>query len=334
LIPYLDSVTGWLLIIALLILGGLLSTIGDRLGSRVGKARLTVLNLRPRQTAVLITVLTGSLISTLSLGFMLLVSRQLRVGLFELDDLQSKLRTSRLALAPLKQQRKKLESRIQIGELELRQLEKKLLDLRRGDVVITSGQNLSTFTFKLQNPGQAKKVIENILQKANREAYRRVRPRENPNKQILMVPKNDIKKLEKVITKPGSWVVSIRSAANVLLGEKLVYAFPEVRSNKKLLRRDEIIAKTQVQANEIELDLISKRIKLLLASTLAEVKRRGSLTEGLQFNADSINKLGLLLKNRDQDIIQIESVSLRNSYTSDPVSILLRISKASNERFD
>jgi uncharacterized protein (DUF3084 family) len=39
---------GWLLILALLVLGGILSTLGDRLGSRVGKARLSLLNMRPR----------------------------------------------------------------------------------------------------------------------------------------------------------------------------------------------------------------------------------------------------------------------------------------------
>ena len=66
--------SGWLLIIALLVLGGVLSALGDRLGSRVGKARLSLFNMRPRRTAVLITVLTGSLISALSLGLMLLVS--------------------------------------------------------------------------------------------------------------------------------------------------------------------------------------------------------------------------------------------------------------------
>ena len=85
--------SGWLLILALLVLGGILSTLGDRLGSRVGKARLSLFNMRPRRTAVVITVLTGSLISALSLGLMLLVSRQLRVGLFELDALQARLKT-------------------------------------------------------------------------------------------------------------------------------------------------------------------------------------------------------------------------------------------------
>jgi uncharacterized protein (DUF3084 family) len=52
-------VTGWFLLLALLVLGGVLSTLGDRLGSRVGKARLSLLGLRPKRTAVVITVLTG-----------------------------------------------------------------------------------------------------------------------------------------------------------------------------------------------------------------------------------------------------------------------------------
>lgn len=90
--------SGWLLILALLVLGGVLATLGDRLGSSVGKARLSLFNLRPRKTAVLITVLTGSLISAVSLGLMLAVSERLRVGLFELDGLQQKLRDGRTAL--------------------------------------------------------------------------------------------------------------------------------------------------------------------------------------------------------------------------------------------
>ncbi|MFN7629778.1 MAG: DUF3084 domain-containing protein, partial [Cyanobacteriota bacterium] len=40
--------SGWLLILALLLLGGVLSTLGDRLGTKVGKARLSLFNLRPR----------------------------------------------------------------------------------------------------------------------------------------------------------------------------------------------------------------------------------------------------------------------------------------------
>ena len=107
-----------LLILALLVLGGILSFLGDRLGSRVGKARLSLFNLRPRRTAVVITVLTGSLISALSLGLLLLVSRQLRVGLFELDALQERLRESRKNLDAAEAERQSARATIQRIEAE------------------------------------------------------------------------------------------------------------------------------------------------------------------------------------------------------------------------
>ena len=87
--------SGWLLILAVLVLGGVLSTLGDRLGSRIGKARLSLFQMRPRRTAVVITVLTGSLISALTLGLMVAVREHLRVGLFQLDELETRLRSSR-----------------------------------------------------------------------------------------------------------------------------------------------------------------------------------------------------------------------------------------------
>ena len=123
--------SGWLLILALLILGGVLSTLGDRLGSRVGKARLSLFNLRPRRTAVLITVLTGSLISALSLGLLLLVSRQLRVGLFELDALQAKLRDSRSALDAAEADRRDARSATERIEAELITTRRRAATLRQ-----------------------------------------------------------------------------------------------------------------------------------------------------------------------------------------------------------
>jgi uncharacterized protein (DUF3084 family) len=101
-------VSAWLLILALLVLGGVLSTLGDRLGSMVGKARLSLFNLRPRKTAVVITALTGALISAVSLGLMLLVSERLRVGLFQLDQIEGRLRQSK---EDLQRSRSELERR-------------------------------------------------------------------------------------------------------------------------------------------------------------------------------------------------------------------------------
>ena len=99
--------TGLVLIAAVLILGGVIATVGDRLGTKVGKARLTLFNMRPRKTATLITILTGGIISASTLGILFAVSAQLRTGVFELEKIQSDLRSTRSGLdqAKVEQQR-------------------------------------------------------------------------------------------------------------------------------------------------------------------------------------------------------------------------------------
>lgn len=387
--------TGWLLILALLVLGGVLSTLGDRLGSLVGKSRLSLFNLRPRKTAVLITVLTGSLISALSLGLMLLVSQQLRVGLFELDRIEHRLRDSRTslsrsqadlkrshsdllqaekgrkqarqllaeaerqarslraALGPLMQQRLALEKqrdqlnrdirakdadiqrnqqelvqvkgRIVAAGKELKELEANLLALRRGDVVISSGQSLVIAKVKLQKSSQSKEVIEALLQQANKVAFQRVLPGQSQERQVLLVPRGDIAKLEDVITKPGTWVVSIVSAGNVLRGERRVVAFPDVRPNRQVVRQGDQMATTVLEAEERSSQEVQSRLNLLLAATFTRAQRQGALADGLQYDLNNFNRLGNQLRDRPAgQTVRLEAVSLRDSDIADPLVIELR----------
>ncbi|MFE4106523.1 DUF3084 domain-containing protein [Almyronema epifaneia] len=87
--------TGYVLILAILVLGGVIATVGDRIGMRVGKARLTLFNLRPRQTATVISILTGGVVSGTTLALLFAVSDQLRTGVFELETLQADLKQAR-----------------------------------------------------------------------------------------------------------------------------------------------------------------------------------------------------------------------------------------------
>ncbi|NEQ43464.1 MAG: DUF3084 domain-containing protein [Leptolyngbya sp. SIOISBB] len=83
--------TGYVLVLAVLILGGVIATLGDRIGMRVGKARLSLFNLRPRQTATVVSILTGGVISASTLALLFGVSQQLRTGVFELEQIQDDL---------------------------------------------------------------------------------------------------------------------------------------------------------------------------------------------------------------------------------------------------
>ena len=415
--------SAWLLILALLVLGGVLSTLGDRLGSMVGKARLSLFNLRPRKTAVVITALTGSLISALSLGLMLLVSERLRVGLFQLDQIQAKVRDGRIALArsqqdlqtnrlelaqnreellrsrqdrnraeqgrqqalrsrslaldskrvvtgqlavaqqrvgslrqelqPLQNQRQRLEQErdrlsrdvkgrdadirrteaelakvrrsIASGQQELKGLETKVIALRRGDVVIASGQPLATAKVKVRKAEEAKAVIDALMQRANLAAFGMLLPGQKADRQILLVPRIDVEKLEQLLQRSGTWVVSIRSAANVLRGENRVLAFPDLRPNRQVVRQGESLARTVLEADVRSPEEIRSRMNLLLAASFARAQRQGTLVDGLQFDVTAFNTLGRALSARPQGVqATLEAVALVAADTPDPIVVELR----------
>ena len=298
--------TAWLKILLVLILGGILSTLGDRLGTRVGKARLSIFKLRPKSTAVLITVFTGSIISAISFATMVVFDRDLRVGLFQLEDIREKI----------------IES-----EKELKKLEKNLYAFRSGNVVISSGQTLVTKTIKLNKTNDIKKIIESILQQANFYAFNLVKTNQSEYRRILLVRKDDIEKLENKIADNRSWVVRIKSAGNILRGENYVYAFPEVTLNKMITKKGEVIAIENISLSESESDSesISKKINLLMASTLAEVRRRGSLSSELKINANQINNLGKYLVSKKKGDFQIIARALDDSQSAEKVSVSLEL---------
>tara|TARA_Y100000589_G_C27181567_1_gene641016 strand:+ start:627 stop:1598 length:972 start_codon:yes stop_codon:yes gene_type:complete len=320
-------VSGWILIIFLLLLGGLISAFGDLVGTKIGKARFSILKLRPKRTAIVITIITGGLISASSLSLMLLVNRQLRVGLFRLDDLQKKLQESRKLLVPLQAERKKLEGNIILKEQELKQLERNIIALRSGQVVISSGQSLIISEINPDKRINIDLQIENILRNANVLTQKKVIPSIREPRNIILLRKNHIDELKKTIKNGGEWVVNIKSVRNVLKGENFVYAFPELIENKLIVLKNEIITKTVIEDNENNSKEIRNKINLLLASTLAETKRRGSLINEIKLKSDSVKKLQAFLKQNKGFDFKLEAVSLRDSKTAQSVIVEIKVSK-------
>jgi len=318
-------VSGWLLIIFLLLLGGLISTLGDLLGSKIGKARFSILKLRPRKTAVLVTILTGSLISASSLSLMILVNRQLRVGLFKLGDLQKKLQESRQVLLPLQQEREKLENRIKGKEIELKQLERNLIALRSGNVVIRSGQSLFIAEIDSTNLDEIRSQIDNIIISANRYTHEIVKPKDKKIRNLLLLRKNHIQELQKTISLGGSWVINIKSVRNVLSGENFVYAFPEIIENKIIVRKGEVITKINFQKKDLAKKGFGDKINFLLSSSLAEMKRRGSLTNEIKLRSDSVKQIRDTLNKNNKTDFELEAVSMRSSKTAQSVVVELNI---------
>jgi uncharacterized protein (DUF3084 family) len=79
------------LIPTLILVSGLVAYVGNLVGRNIGKRRLAVLGLRPRYTAQVITVITGMLITVVTLAVVLLVSDDARQALFHLGEIQQQI---------------------------------------------------------------------------------------------------------------------------------------------------------------------------------------------------------------------------------------------------
>lgn len=81
------------LIIIMAIVGGFIAYLADKLGSKIGKKKMSVFGLRPKHTALLLTVASGVMISILSVLTVSISSESARTALFGMEKLQEELRS-------------------------------------------------------------------------------------------------------------------------------------------------------------------------------------------------------------------------------------------------
>ena len=92
---------GLYLIAVLVVTGGIIAFIGDRLGTKIGKKRLSIFGLRPRHTSNVITVITGFIITALTIGIMSATSENVRTALFGMEELNANLASKQQELENL-----------------------------------------------------------------------------------------------------------------------------------------------------------------------------------------------------------------------------------------
>lgn len=383
-----------MLILALLLLGGVLAVMGDRLGTRIGKARLSFLRMRPRRTAVVFTAITGSLISALSFAVLITINDRWRRGLFELgrieenlwttrenlDSIQDALATSREALVDAERRRNQAEAEVQglaertdrlqvqtrelqhtinmldgqrqqllneqdrlakavdrrdqeLGALQekintqvnaLDTLRRSITALRRGDVAIASNEPLAMAQVALPRPSEAQVAINSLLNQANRAAYERLLPGQQPTRQLIYIPTSEVERIARDLQTGHAWIVTIRSANNVLLGENSLLAFADVRPSRQVLEAGQILASTLVEEDERSPEAVNQRLSLLLATARNQASRLGALNTQIILDDEALTTLVRTLVSRTDPQAVLEAFSLQDGDTGDPLHLGIR----------
>ena len=121
------------IIVLLAIMGGAIAFMGDKLGSKIGKRRLTIFGLRPHYTSVLITILTGILVAAITMAVITASSQEARTALFGMKQIRAEIQTlteeKKTILVELEEKNKQIKaSEEKIQELD-GQIKKTNVDL-------------------------------------------------------------------------------------------------------------------------------------------------------------------------------------------------------------
>lgn len=173
---------GVVLILVLIITGGVIAFIGDRLGTRVGKRKMTIFGLRPKHTSILVTIVTGVLITTMTLGVMSVMSENVRTALFGMERLNRDMQQAKAdldaavdELAKAKAEQAKISEELLGTKKELTaltaqrdELSKQTEELKSLNVDLASANDLLTANNKsLQQKSDKLTRIKDILEEGN-----------------------------------------------------------------------------------------------------------------------------------------------------------------------
>ena len=278
--------TAFILITAILILGGVIATVGDRIGTRVGKKRLSLFNLRPKKTAVLVTILTGIGISASTLASLFLVDEGLRKGVFELEDIQKDLRRKREQLEGTAQNLEITKNELEQARKQQTQAEKDLQIINRSLQAANTKQRKTQAQLNktIKRQARTQELLQSTQTKLNQVATRYkkaidelesiINERNNQLKEIkqlrqerkrlyaeakkaLAQAETAIKKRDRELAKRQD-AIEKRDQKIVQLDKQIQERNSEIAAREKMIaQRQKVINEKQVRLSELERQQVS-----------------------------------------------------------------------------
>lgn len=179
---------GIFLVLTIALLGGVIALLGDRVGMKVGKKRLSLCGLRPKYTSMIVTVVTGIFISGTTLLLLTLVSNDVRTALFQMKTLQRELSMAQAELRQVEIETKTLQENKVALEVERDRLRKEIqaysgeasllqangYGLATSQVMFAEGEILATMVVPADAQQKAvQDQLTALVQTANRVAMER-----------------------------------------------------------------------------------------------------------------------------------------------------------------
>ena len=219
------------IMILVLIFSGIIAYIGDRIGMKAGKKRVSLFGLRPRYSSMIITVMTGILIALLTISILLFTYTNLRQALFNINDVLDRLQNLNQKLEERDQELEQLKTEIDQKTTELEEL-----TLQRDELTSELEQTEEEYEQTKQDLSEAHNEIEQL--KTTREELQKNIALLEEEKTTLENQVNELNQRISTLTKDYEEVKELasqyRTGMVYYMGKNIVYQKGDIVYSKVL----------------------------------------------------------------------------------------------------
>ena len=310
--PMLVVIRVFLIFLLVAVLAGGIAMLGNQLGRKIGRRKMTVFGMRPRHTSIFITTVTGSLIACLTLAVAMIFSKDVRD-----------------AVKGVQEQVQILENRA--GDLQ-RYIGKLENEVRRGAIIWNYEERIALNTIPAgANEEAVSRIIGAMLkyanlvsiEKNNKVAFRQdVAPR-SLDSILVEYTREDfeqwVKDYSNLKEPVGLWIVVKQ---NCLFQDNVpvtVQSFPV----KRIYSEGQVVYSTEVLPSEFLLNW-----HVFIEELKKEALRRGMIelddSLGAEIGGDTLSKISKTVK-QTSGKITLEAVANRDLYQSSKLDVSIRV---------
>lgn len=212
---------GFTLILVLALMGGLIAYLGDKLGSKIGKKRLRLFGLRPHDTSVVMTILSGILVAALTITVLTISSKEVRTALFGMKKMRAE-------IASLTTARDQANQELSAQNAKIRELDQKITEATASaDAAKKQEAAAKAQMEQAQAQMQQARADLGALQARYNEANARLQQAQAQVKVAEAARdklQQDVKSLEDTAKKLKEGIVAIREGNVVFRSGEILYA--------------------------------------------------------------------------------------------------------------
>jgi uncharacterized protein (DUF3084 family) len=314
-----------------MLISGIIAYIGDLLGTYVGKRRLTVFGLRPRVTALIVAISTGILITVLTLGVATMLSEDVKIALFSVEQLLNEKKDLEQATSVLKIEKTALEQEKLMLAEDVTRLQTIVRLKETESLVFRKDEPLAATVIAAGNPEKEimKKLTDLIISLSDRARRRGVKVQDEIN--FFTENKEQLSRMaQHIASSSQDLVVGAVADENVIAGENLGNVRFILLPNDLIFPKDKEIASIEIDGRN-ERSEIARILKSFMDEINLEVTRLGMIANPLTKRFGDLSSESMLsfydmvnrIKSLNRPIILIAVVP-EDTYAIGPLNVTFR----------